>query len=228
MKFIFPTYKDAALNIPVRKEDFSTHSQEVKRAVTEQGETYIWKDTIMQLMHFEIDDIDSFECTGSRIQPHHPRNLPDHFRSKEVSGHQWCCIVSKYETRMQNLDKCLLNLKLHSIISSIVSLTGKTYWKDQIHVTNIHWNTRTRPCHQQGRGPLPRILPIDKCWMSHLSLEMYILTFLNYLVWPVLMMKLSGHMAMIALCDDSIMKMYISRVLYRRQFKYHQKSSLKI
>lgn len=39
MKFTFPTYKDAALNIPVRKEDFSTHSQEVKRAVTEQGET---------------------------------------------------------------------------------------------------------------------------------------------------------------------------------------------
>lgn len=37
MKFIFPTYKDAALNIPVRKEDLSTHSQEVKRAVTEQG-----------------------------------------------------------------------------------------------------------------------------------------------------------------------------------------------
>ena len=39
MKFIFPTYKDAALNIPVRKEDFSTHSQEVKQSVTEQGET---------------------------------------------------------------------------------------------------------------------------------------------------------------------------------------------
>ena len=39
-------------------------------------------------MHSEIDDMDNFECTGSRIQPHHQGILPDHFRSKEVSGHQ--------------------------------------------------------------------------------------------------------------------------------------------
>lgn len=95
------------------------------------------------------------------------------------------CIVSKYEPRMQNLDKLSLTPKTTCPnFQPILNLIEQFGSMSPISIETGE-QAKTAPCLQHRPRPLSPISPIDKCWMSHLTLQTYLLNFLNYLLFAM-------------------------------------------